>query len=265
MTGTQNREDSADWPVIGAALLAGIAAALQIGKASAALPLLRAEFAVGIAQASWYLSLFSLGAALFGSVLGILTFLIGALRAGAAGLVLLSIGSLVGPLADSWSLFVGARLIEALGLPLVIAAMPTIIQERSAGSRRVLAMGLWSTWLPLGVAAAMAISTLGLDRFGWRGLFVVCGLVPLLALGALIVIVARRPLAKVATKQGLSISMPDAPTLVHAGLFALFGASYLIPAICLADVKARFRCRDEIGLILGFPGNSHPSGRASSQ
>ena len=26
-----------------------------------------------------------------------------------------------------------------------------------------------------------------------------------------------------------------------------------IPAICLADVKARFSCRDEIGLILGFP------------
>ena len=32
-----------------------------------------------------------------------------------------------------------------------------------------------------------------------------------------------------------------------------------------ADVNALFSCRDEIALILGFPGNSQPSGRASRQ
>jgi hypothetical protein len=31
-------------------------------------------------------------------------------------------------------------------------------------------------------------------------------------------------------------------------------AGLLIPAMCFAEVKARFSCRDEIGLILGLPG-----------
>ena len=32
-----------------------------------------------------------------------------------------------------------------------------------------------------------------------------------------------------------------------------------MPAICFADVNARFSWRDEIGLILGLPGNNQPS------
>lgn len=38
-----------------------------------------------------------------------------------------------------------------------------------------------------------------------------------------------------------------------------------IPAMFLAEVKARLSCRGEIGLILGLPGNSQPCGRASRQ
>ena len=37
-------------------------------------------------------------------------------------------------------------------------------------------------------------------------------------------------------------------------------AGLLIPAMRLAEVKARFNWRGEIGLIFGLPGNSHPLG-----
>lgn len=217
----------ADWPVITAALLAGVASAVQIGKASAALPLLRAEFGVGVAQASWYLSLFSLGAALFGSVLGILTLKTGPMWAGGAGLVLVALGSLAGPFAETWDLLLAARLVEALGLPLVVAAMPAIIQARSSGPCRVLAMGLWSTWLPLGVALAMALSSVVLAAGGWRALFWLCGALPLLALSALAVLVARRRNPAAVPVPAPVIRMPDAATLMHGGLFGLFSASYL--------------------------------------
>jgi len=217
----------ADWPVIVAAVLAGVAAALQIGKASAALPLLRVEFGIGVAQASWYLSLFSLGAALFGAVLGIVTLRVGAMRAGGAGLVLVALGSLAGPLAGTWTPFLAARLVEALGLPLVVAAMPAIIQSHSSGQRRVLAMGLWSTWLPLGVALAMALSAAVLVSGGWRTLFAICGALPLLALVALVVTRGRTRAVAAAPGPPPAIRRPDATTLIYGGIFGLFSASYL--------------------------------------
>jgi len=42
-------------------------------------------------------------------------------------------------------------------------------------------------------------------------------------------------------------------------------AAFLMPAMCLAEVNARFNWRGDSGLILGLPGNSHPSGRDSHQ
>ena len=220
----------AHWPVVTAAFLAGVAAALQIGKASAALPMLRAEFGVGVAEASWYLSLFSLGAAVFGSVLGILTFKVGALRAGSTGLMLIAAGTLLAPHADTWTWFMALRLLEALGLPLVVTAMPAIIQSHSFGQRRVQAMGLWSAWLPLGVALAMGVSVMTLGTSGWRGLFVICGAAPLLALVALVRLVLTHATAEADPDVHVSppvIRVPNAPTLIYGGIFALFSASYL--------------------------------------
>jgi len=119
-----------------------------------------------------------------------------ALLAGGAGLALIGLGSLAAPLAETWTMFVAARMIEASGLPFIVAAMPAIIQSHSAGPRRVLAMGIWSTWLPLGVAAAMALSLVTLDSIGWRGLFLICGMLPWLGFPALWLLVASRPQAE---------------------------------------------------------------------
>jgi hypothetical protein len=42
-------------------------------------------------------------------------------------------------------------------------------------------------------------------------------------------------------------------------------AGLAMPAMCLADMNARFSCRGDSGEIFGLPGNSQPSGRASRQ
>lgn len=42
-------------------------------------------------------------------------------------------------------------------------------------------------------------------------------------------------------------------------------SGFVDPVMCLADVNARFSWRGDRAMILGLPGNSHPSGRASRQ
>lgn len=220
-------ENTADWRVISAAILAGVVTAMQIGKASAALPALRQAFGVGLADASLYFSLFSLGAAHLSTAVGVFVMRIQPLRAGLMGLLLIGCGSLAGSVAQTWVGVLGARMIEALGLPLVVCAMPALIQSCSTGRRRVLAMGFWAAWLPLGLALAMVLPVQWETTDAWRQLFMVCGVLPL-ASAAYLLLLARR----VGTHTGRDVPQPtrgrpDQATLAAAALFALFQACYL--------------------------------------
>lgn len=275
-SGTRSHPDHrTNWWVVTAACAAGVAAALQIGKASAALPLLRMEFDAGVAAASWYLALASLGAAIFGAVLGLMTTRIGGLRAGVIGLALLAVGSLLGPLAGSWTAFILARLLEAVGMPLVVVAMPALIQSYSSGRARVMAMGFWSAWLPLGVAVAMGLSVVMLERWGWRGLYIACGVMPLLSLAALFGLVrnfapppatARAPEPVESASgalQRLLRHMPGATVQIYGGVFALFSASYLtvqgfLPSVAVETLSMSIATATLLGgasALLVIPGN----------
>lgn len=261
-----------DWRAIGAALFAGVTAAMQIGKASAALPLLRADFGAGVAEAAFYLGLFSLGAALFGALVGIAAFRIGPLRAGAVGLVCIGIGSLAGAAAETWPILLVGRLAEAVGLPLIVAAMPALIHARSDGAARVFALGLWSTWLPAGVAAALALSVATNHLVGWRGLYVACGLLPLLALLPLLLFARPgRDMVPRAEEHTADIALPglgafrraDTATLTVALVFALFQGAYLtmqgfLPSVALETLGMPIANANVFGglaAILVIPGN----------
>lgn len=220
-------ENGADWLVICAAILAGVVTSMQIGKASAALPALRQAFGVGLADAALYFSLFSLGAALLSMAVGMIVLRIRPLRAGLAGLVLIGCGSLAGSLAQGWSGLLGARIVEALGLPLVVCAMPALIQSCSAGRRRVLAMGLWAAWLPLGLALAMVIPVSWETPEAWRRLFTICGVLPLVS-AAYLLLISPRVRAHTSREAGQAVTgSPDKATLAAATLFALFQGTYL--------------------------------------
>lgn len=217
----------ADWLVICAAILAGVVTAMQIGKASAALPALREGFGVGLADASLYFSLFSLGAALLSTAVGMVVLRIRPLRAGLTGLVLIGCGSLAGGMAEGWAGLLAARIIEALGLPLVVCAMPALIQSCSSGRQRVLAMGFWAAWLPLGLASAMVIPVPWEAEGAWRQLFMICGVLPLVSAGYLLVISPRVRTHTSREIRQAAAGWPDAATVAAAVLFALFQGSYL--------------------------------------
>lgn len=166
------------WPLVVAATVAGMAIAMQIAKVAAGLPLIRAEFGAGLTQLAVYVTLISLVAATVGLGFGTITRRIGALRAGVIGLMLVSAGSALGALAHGLPVLLVSRVFESLGFALTVTAMPAVIQAATRAKDRMLALGLWATWLPLGIAVLMVISWLFLDRIGWRGLFWVTAIVP---------------------------------------------------------------------------------------
>lgn len=216
-----------DWPVVGGAVLGGATAALQIGKASAVLAALGARFGVGLADTAFYLSLFSIGAAVFGGLVGLAITRIHPLKAGCGGLMLIAAGSVMGSFASDWTAMLASRVIEAFGLPLVVCSMPALIQIHAAGAQRQVAMGLWATWLPLGIALALGLSLVPDLASDWRAYLRCCAVFPFAAAVLLVLAVRRGGRTQTPGPPRAPRSWPRGTLLAVAALFALFQASYL--------------------------------------
>jgi MFS family permease len=75
----------------------------------------------------------------------------------------------LGAEASSASDLLASRFLEGLGLVGTIVAAPTIIRTACQPSDRNLALGLWGTYLPAGMALALVVAPWAMDGFGWRG------------------------------------------------------------------------------------------------
>ena len=231
-------EGSTPWATVAAATFAGFAAAMQVGKAAAALPLIRAEMGTGLTTLALYATLVSAVAATLGLAFGGVVARIGARRAGFAGLALIALGSAGGAAAPGVGALLASRAPEAMGFALVATAMPALIGRAAAPGGRALALGLWATWLPVGIAAAMAV-VLAAPALGWRGLFAACALAPALAAAVL------WRLAPPDARPGSAgrLRPPPAAALPLAGAFAAFSAANLVVVTFLPTMLY-----DEIGL-----------------
>jgi len=168
--------DRTAWGVVLIATFGGASVAMQIGKVGVAMPLLRDEFRVGVLTASVYLSCISLLAALFGAMFGSFAFGIGVRRAAMAGLALMTAASAVGAVAPGLVVLMAGRIIEAMALPLVVTAMPAIVQAATGKNSGAITFGIWAGWLPIGLAMGMVLGFFVLDDLGWRGFFLLCAL-----------------------------------------------------------------------------------------
>lgn len=231
-----------NWRVILTVTFGGATAAMQIGKASACLPLIRAEFGTGVTFLAFYISLISIVVAAVGFGFGVVTARIGIRRAASLGLGLVAAASLAAVLARGPGALIALRLIEALGFTLCSTSMPVLIRAGAGSRRQSLALGIWAAWVPIGVAMAMGLSAVGLEAVGWRGIYALSAVLPLAALAALWAVVPRPQTRPAPFRPDLRVVLrPEVRLMALA--FLVFSAAYLIfvgflPTI-LVDVMGR--------------------------
>jgi predicted MFS family arabinose efflux permease len=162
---------STGWGSVLLILLAGVIAAMQIGKVAPALPALRSDLALGMVTGGWVGSIFTGVAAVLSLAAGIAADRIGHRAMMLSGLGVIAIGSLLGALApDEVSLLV-TRLIEGVGFVLIIVSAPALIARSVHGPDQHFAFGLWSSYMPIGVTLMLLLSPSVLAIGGWRGLW----------------------------------------------------------------------------------------------
>ena len=110
-------------------ILAGVAAALHVGKLSPAIPVLREALGVSLVQAGFLLSLVQMAGMLLGLAVGLAADSIGLRRAMLCGLVVLSLAGGLGAMAQDPGSLLLLRAFEGCGFLLAVMPAPGLIRR----------------------------------------------------------------------------------------------------------------------------------------
>ncbi|WP_312389836.1 MFS transporter, partial [Stutzerimonas nitrititolerans] len=136
-------------------LACGVVAALHVGKAAIATPMLLADLGLGLGEAGWLTGIFAVLGLLGGAPAGVVAAAIGGRRTLLLGLGVMALAGAAGAVAPSYPILLASRLLEGLGFVLIIVAGPAILERLATGARRDMAFSLWSCFMPCGMAIAM--------------------------------------------------------------------------------------------------------------
>lgn len=193
------------WGIVTLAILAGVFAAMEIGKVPPALGALQTEFTVGLAAVGWVASIFNAIGAVLGLPAGAASDAIGNRRLVIIGLGAVSIGSLLGGLTENFTALLLTRALEGIGYLSILVSVTSLIVEATAPKDHSLALGIWSTFLPIGFAFMMVIAPPIMDAIAWQGLWFVNAV--LLAGYLVVFVIGTRDLANLPNPRGSTAAL----------------------------------------------------------
>jgi len=167
------------WPRVGLLYLCGLMAAAQLGKLSALAPLMAGALGLGLTTMAAAISMLELGGATLGAIAGRVAERLGLRRTLLVGVAALAVAGWGSATAQGATGLVSWRLLEAAGYLGVIVSAPVLIalHAGAAGPRvQALALTLWSSFVPVGLALGAwgAASLAAWD--GWRTALAASGL-----------------------------------------------------------------------------------------
>ncbi|HTT13960.1 MAG TPA: MFS transporter [Burkholderiaceae bacterium] len=149
-------------------ILAGVSAALHVGKLPPALPVLREALSLSLVEAGFLLSLVQLAGMTLGLTVGLAADSLGLRRCMVGGLVTLSAASALGGFAHDAASLLVLRAVEGLGLLLAVTPAPSLIRRLPSRRSNDVMLGLWGAYMPFGTAAALLLVAWLLHPIGWQ-------------------------------------------------------------------------------------------------
>ncbi len=167
-------------------IIAGMVAALHIGKIPPALPVLRDALGVSLVEAGFLLSMVQMAGMLGGVFIGLAADGFGLRRSMLLGQLVLASASLAGAWATQPAELLALRALEGLGFLLVVLPVPSLIRQLVPPSRLALHLGLWGTYMATGTSLVLAGGPVAMAMIGWQGLWGMLAVVSLAVAGWLL-------------------------------------------------------------------------------
>lgn len=138
------------WIILAVVYLASLTAAISLYKAPPLMPVLMQEFHLSLSSAGALMSLFSLAGVLLALPAAVIFQRWGAKITMLSAIGAVCLGSALGALTRSASTLMLSRAIEGLGMGVLAVASPTALASWFPPEKRGAALGIWSTWMPMG-------------------------------------------------------------------------------------------------------------------
>jgi predicted MFS family arabinose efflux permease len=167
------------WGLVFLLICAGIIAAFQVGKAAIAVPALREDLDISLVFASWIVGALGALGALIGVPAGLTFSRLPPRRMILIGLTALGAGSIAGSIAGNGTFLLITRVVEGFGFICTILSTPRMFALVTKPSDTPLSFALWGCYMPLGSAIMMLAGPAFIANFGWQGLWLFNGVLPL--------------------------------------------------------------------------------------
>ncbi|MGV1009366.1 MAG: CynX/NimT family MFS transporter [Dermatophilaceae bacterium] len=148
-------------------LVAGVSAALHVGKLPPTLPVLQSELGISLVQAGFLVSLVQLAGMLLGVVIGLVADGFGLRRSMATGLGVLFVAGLAGGWAHDPTSLLLLRAVEGMGFLLATVPGPGLMRRLVAPAGLTRMLGFWAAYMPIGTALALLVGPVVITWVGW--------------------------------------------------------------------------------------------------
>lgn len=128
---------------------------------------MHAQLGIDALTAGWTISLFAVIGAVAGVAFGQFADRIGHRRAVVGGLVCIALASALGSICTAVAPLLLTRVCEGFGFFAIAVGMPPLIGAVTAAHDRRLALAIWSSYMPLGIALALVTAPPLLAAGGW--------------------------------------------------------------------------------------------------
>ena len=215
-------------------ILVAILEGVDLQAAGVAAPKLGPALHLSPGDLSWFFSVSTFGLMIGAAIGGRLSDRFGRKVGLVASVGLFGALSIATGLSDTVNQLVVARFLTGVGLGGALPNVLALVTESVAPERRRAAIGLAYAGLPTGGALASLVSFFGSDPSGWRTIFYIGGILPLLAVIPLAVFLPRRPVpAKTGEEGGYARAVfgggrAVSSILLWIGFFLALLAMYLL-------------------------------------
>jgi DHA1 family inner membrane transport protein len=196
-------------------------------KVAPALPGLREELGLTLIESGFIATTFNLMGMLVGMLAGVFCDRFGHKRFAVTGLLVLSLGGLLGAFAWSFASLLVARFIEGVGfIAYTVSGVALMNAAAATPGDRAKVLGLWSSYMPTGGAIALFAAPWLIAAWAWRGLWLGLAIVAVLAAMALARTVGTSQPATVGSMRLVAESLARAGNIAMALLFAFYVAQW---------------------------------------
>jgi len=213
-------------------VLCGYLAGYNVGKVSAVLPVIRDDLELSLFLAGTVASSYSVAAMILAIAIGMFVSRIGALASVFAGLILTGLAGAIGASANAYLQLILGRLAEGVGYILLAISILVLIAKITNEKSRPMAMGIWGTFIPGGVALSMLVALVMQNSWTnqWRPLWWFTCVLASVCLVLLVVFVL--PALKATHCSSSSATAVDHKPALHASVFErdplLLAASFML-------------------------------------